>query len=170
MVGDRAMRSYPCSAAGSTGQWLQCPPGTAHPTATPLSIFWDSFRKFPHHRRRGNFTPVKSQGTGEPKHHHTHHTLQLGVVLPPTPEWAEISCAPPAQAPPPSQRRKQCPEGLHSAIWQEAIHNRKIHSTATSLPSPPEYPYPQVMTPTTDHFFLQMTLYFKPIPQLNDPT
>lgn len=63
-----------------------------------------------------------------------------------------------------------CPGGLHSAIQQEAIHNRKIHSTATSLPSPSEWPFPQVMIPTTDHLLLQVALCFKPIPQLNDPT
>lgn len=82
-----------------------------------------------------------------------------------------MSYVPPTQAPTPLPVGKAvCPGDSHSAIQQVAIHSRKIHSTATSLPSPPEQPFPQVMTPTTDNLLLQVTLCFKLISQLNDPT
>lgn len=58
----------PCSwehwALAAVLTW-HCPP---HSTATPTppSSFWDSLRKFLHHRVRGKSTPVELQALGSP--------------------------------------------------------------------------------------------------------
>lgn len=108
-----------------------------HSTATLPSSFWDSLRKFPHHRVRGKSTPVELQGTGEPNHHHTHPALQLGAWLPPAPEWAETSCVPPTQAPMPSQRRKQCVLRVCTVSF-----SRRQSTIGKSTAQPPASPGP----------------------------
>lgn len=123
--------------------------------------------KLPHHRGVAIPLLCSPRALGNPNIT-THHTPQLGALLPPAPERAETSCVSPAQAPPPSLRRKQCVLGLCTVLF-----SRRQSTTGKSTaqpPQPPERPFPQVRTATTDHLFLQMTLYFKPIPQLNDPT
>lgn len=132
------MRSYSCSAAGSTGQSAEltwhCPP---HSTATPPSSFWDSLRKFPHHRVRGKSTPVELQGTGKPNHHHTHHpALQLGDWVPPAPEWADTSCVPPTQA-------SILPRGENSVSWGSVqLFSRRQSTIGKSTAQPPASPVP----------------------------
>lgn len=147
---------------GTTGQWLQCPPALPlHSTATPPSSFWDSLRKFPHHRVSGKSTPVGSlRALGSPII--TLSALQLGAWLPPAPEWAEMSYVAPPQASMPFPEGKAvCPGDSHSYLAGGNAQQENPQHSHKPL---------QVMTPTTEHLLLQVTLCFKPIPQLIDPT